>query len=175
MGVHPRSGQRWTNCLIVGVTAEGRLLDPNYRCGEPVEEAIPIDRLRKWRSGVTEVVTNSVALSLAVHRASEDLGALRIFDPDYPDRVVVAAGAPWFMTLFGRDSLLASWMALPLDQELARGVLQELADAQGSKTDPRPRSSPVESFTRFGSTTQAPGSSVDPIPTTEPSTPPCCS
>ena len=34
---------------------------------------------------------------------------------NHPDRVVVAAGAPWFMTLFGRDSLWASVMAMPVD------------------------------------------------------------
>ena len=33
---------------------------------------------------------------------------LRIFDPEFPDRAVVAAGAPWFMTLFGRDSLITA-------------------------------------------------------------------
>src|SRR5207249_9793879 len=57
--------------------------------------------------------------------------------PDYPERAVVAAGAPWFMTLFGRDSLLTSWMALLIDSDLALGVLQTLARFQGSPVDPR--------------------------------------
>ncbi len=61
----------------------------------------------------------------------------RIFDPDYPERVVVAAGAPWFMTVFGRDSLLTAWMALLVDPDLARGVLQTLARFQGTDVDPR--------------------------------------
>ncbi len=74
-----------------------------------------------------------------VARSAEDLGALRIFDPDYPERAVVAAGAPWFMTLFGRDSLLTSWMALLVDPDLALGVLQTLARFQGTKVDPRQR------------------------------------
>ena len=38
-------------------------------------------------------------------QSQRDLGALRIFDPEHPQRAVIAAGAPWFMTLFGRDSL----------------------------------------------------------------------
>ena len=41
--------------------------------------------------------------------------------PIIPDRAVVAAGAPWFMTLFGRDSLLASWMALLARSRSCRG------------------------------------------------------
>jgi len=48
---------------------------------------------------------------------------------------MVAAGAPWFMTLFGRDSLWASLMALPVDPSLALGTLQTLADRQGSVVD----------------------------------------
>ena len=69
-------------------------------------------------------------------RAGYDLGALRIFDPDYPEEPVVAAGAPWFMTLFGRDSLLTSWMALVLDPKLALATVRTLARLQGTKTDP---------------------------------------
>ncbi len=49
---------------------------------------------------------------------------------------MVAAGAPWFMTLFGRDSLWASAMALPVDPSLALGTLQTLADRQGKVVDP---------------------------------------
>ena len=69
-------------------------------------------------------------------RSTEDLAALRIFDPEHPDRAVVAAGAPWFMTLFGRDSLLTSWMALLVDPDLALGTLQTLARFQGDEVEP---------------------------------------
>ena len=135
-------GQRWSTCLLVEVTTAGRRLAASYPCGQPVEEAIPVNRLRQWRETVARVSTDDPALATAVSRASEDLGALRIFDPDHPDRVVVAAGAPWFMTLFGRDSLLASWMSLPLDQDLARGVLLELTDQQGSRVDRKSEEQP---------------------------------
>jgi glycogen debranching enzyme len=77
-----------------------------------------------------------------LRRSYDDLGALRIEDPEYPERVVVAAGAPWFMTLFGRDSLLASEMALPVDPSLALGTLQTLADRQGTVVDPKNEEEP---------------------------------
>ena len=48
----------------------------------------------------------------------------------------MAAGAPWFMTLFGRDSLITSWMALVLDPKLALATVRTLARLQGTKTDP---------------------------------------
>ncbi len=71
-----------------------------------------------------------------------DLAVLRIFDPAHADRMVVAAGAPWFMALFGRDSILTAWMALIADHRLAAGVLQALAELQGraevAATDEQP-------------------------------------
>ena len=80
--------------------------------------------------------TDHEGLRTVVARSAEDLGALRIFDPDFPERTVVAAGAPWFMTLFGRDSLLTAWMALLVDPELALGTLQTLARFQGRDVRP---------------------------------------
>src|SRR5690606_5501015 len=48
----------------------------------------------------------------------------------------VAAGAPWYMTLFGRDSLLTAWMALPIDVDLSIGTLKQLAELQGRQINP---------------------------------------
>jgi glycogen debranching enzyme len=45
--------------------------------------------------------------------------------------VVIAAGAPWFMTLFGRDSIITSHMALIVDPDIALGALNTLARLQG--------------------------------------------
>ncbi len=94
------------------------------------------ERYRAWEERVASVVSPDPRLALATHRSLDDLASLRIFDAEHPDRVVVAAGAPWYMTLFGRDSLLTSYMALPFAPELARGVLRELAELQGRTTDP---------------------------------------
>jgi glycogen debranching enzyme len=128
--------QSWSVCFIVGVVVDGQRLHTSHVCGESVEDAIPISRLRQWHGRVTQIATDDARLQSALHRSGEDLGALRIFDADHPERAVVAAGAPWFMTLFGRDSLLASWMALLLDPDLAEGVLLELAESQGVSSNP---------------------------------------
>jgi glycogen debranching enzyme len=68
----------------------------------------------------------------------------------------VAAGAPWFMALFGRDSLLSSYMALPLDTSLALGTLRALARLQGHADDPRSEEEPgrILHETRFGTDTE---------------------
>ncbi len=129
-------GGRWHVCLEVTVTADGVEIEPSSRCGTDVAHAVPVTRLASWRESTARIAAGHRALAAAVDRSLDDLGALRIFDPDHVDRVVIAAGAPWFMTLFGRDSLLTSWMALPVDHALAHGVVAELADTQGRRTDP---------------------------------------
>jgi glycogen debranching enzyme len=132
----------WSTCLQVTPIIDEDEIEPRYRCGEPVERATPVERLAKWRRSIPAVETDHDGLKDVLSRSAEDLGALRIFDPDFPERTVVAAGAPWFMTLFGRDSLITSYMALLVDPELALGVLQTLARFQGDKVDPRTEEEP---------------------------------
>ncbi|MFI0908455.1 glycogen debranching N-terminal domain-containing protein [Streptomyces sioyaensis] len=75
-----------------------------------------------------------------------DLDRLRLTDPQspHPDRPdqFLAAGAPWFLTLFGRDSLWAARMLLPLGTDLAAGTLRTLARRQGTVTDPTTEEQP---------------------------------
>ena len=92
-------------------------------------------RVREWRRGGPSIRTDDSELAAVLQRSVDDLGSLRIFDPEHPSQPVVAAGAPWFMALFGRDSLLASWMLLPLHPRLAISTLQTLAAYQGRTTD----------------------------------------
>ncbi len=94
-----------------------------------------MQRLRRWRADSPAAETDHPGLRMVLRQSLEDLGALRLHDPARPGQVAVAAGAPWFMALFGRDSLLTSYMALPLDPALALGTLQTLARMQGSKVD----------------------------------------
>ncbi len=93
-------------------------------------------RRQEWVAKIPQLHMGNRSVERTLRRSYDDLGALRIEDPAHPERIVVAAGAPWFMTLFGRDSLWASEMALPVDPSLALGTLQTLADRQGSVVDP---------------------------------------
>lgn len=67
-------------------------------------------------------------------RAVADLQALRMSTVERPDDPFLAAGAPWFFTLFGRDSLWAARMLLPLGHEIAASTLRVLAHYQGTTT-----------------------------------------
>jgi glycogen debranching enzyme len=132
----------WELGIEVTFTVEGTDVEPRFRLGQPVEASEPQTRLTTWRSTIPRITTDHEPLALAAHQAAEDLGVLRIRDPEHPESDVIAAGAPWFMTLFGRDSLLTAWMALLVDPTLARGVLRTLARFQGRDTDPRTEEQP---------------------------------
>lgn len=69
-----------------------------------------------------------------LRQSLRDLAALRLRLPDDPD-VFFAAGAPWFFTLFGRDSLWAARLLLPLDRSVAASTLRVLARLQGGAFD----------------------------------------
>ena len=86
-----------------------------FPIGTTPADAVPLRRLEAWHAAAPTLESNDPRLVTAFSQALADLAALRIVDRAHPDRIVVAAGAPWFMTLFGRDSLLTSWMTLPFD------------------------------------------------------------
>jgi glycogen debranching enzyme len=93
-------------------------------------------RREAWRHRTPTVRTDLRSLEVAYEASLRDLSALRLFGVDPGGLPVVAAGAPWFMTLFGRDSLLTAYMTLIADHDLAVGVLETLARLQGTRNDP---------------------------------------
>ncbi len=125
--------------VVVSLTAQpvcdGDPAHLMFPLGTTPFDALPVQRLNAWDASVPRVTSPDPRLSIVVDQALADIAALRIIDIAHPDRPVVAAGAPWFMTLFGRDSLLTSWMTLPFDGGLAAGVLATLAELQGRHDD----------------------------------------
>jgi glycogen debranching enzyme len=135
-------GEEWSTCIQVTPVVDGHEVTPRYECGTPVERSTPSARLASWRRGLPTIRSDDAAFTALVDRSTEDLAALRLFDPEVPERVVVAAGAPWFMTLFGRDSLLTAWMAMLVDSDVALGTLQTLARYQGIEVNPATEEEP---------------------------------
>ncbi|HET9657026.1 MAG TPA: glycogen debranching N-terminal domain-containing protein [Kineosporiaceae bacterium] len=132
----------WTTTVEVLPSTDGQEHASSFPLDMPVTDTNPVIRMASWRAASPRVTTDSTALRAALHRSVVDLGALRIADPERPGADVVAAGAPWFMALFGRDSLLTGWMALPFDPGLAAGTLHTLAAHQGRRADPMSEEEP---------------------------------
>jgi glycogen debranching enzyme len=133
----------WGTTLHVTPSLDGRdLIEFRSAAARAAAEAGPQQRLADWRTHSPLVKASDPRLAAVFAASTEDLGSLRIFDPEHADRAVIAAGAPWFMTIFGRDSLITSWMILPLDPSLALGTLRTLASLQGTKDDPSTEEQP---------------------------------
>ncbi|WP_433368879.1 glycogen debranching N-terminal domain-containing protein [Actinoplanes sp. CA-142083] len=77
-----------------------------------------------------------------VAQSLDDLAALRLTTPIDDGDTFLGAGVPWYLTLFGRDSLWAARMMLPLGTDLALGTLRVLARRQGEKVDPETGEAP---------------------------------
>jgi glycogen debranching enzyme len=119
---------------------DGRL---RWRVTVPARSAWTVT-LRFTRTDVAVVAAGEPPSPLAVTaddrrldelvRASvADLDALRMLDGDDG---YYAAGSPWYLTLFGRDSLWAARLALPLGWRTALGTVRALARRQGRRVDP---------------------------------------
>ena len=87
------------------------------------------DSLSAWRLRVPQIRASWVDLRLSFERSVADLAALRIGR-------LPAAGMPWFMTVFGRDTLITCLQTFLFGSELARGALRELAALQATDDDP---------------------------------------
>ncbi|MEN3340704.1 MAG: hypothetical protein V7644_108 [Actinomycetota bacterium] len=95
------------------------------------------DSLEVWQLRVPQLRATWDGLKHAFGQSVNDLAALRMRtdDRDGLGRLP-AAGCPWFMTVFGRDTILACLQTLLFGPELARSALRELANLQATEDDP---------------------------------------
>jgi len=103
-------------------------------------------------------VDGDVRVVMLWRRGLDDLAGLLLVDPgsagtaaspgtdaaasDAPGDRFLAAGTPWFLTLFGRDSIWAARLLLPLGTDLAMSTLRTLARRQGTRVDPETEEQP---------------------------------
>jgi glycogen debranching enzyme len=81
--------------------------------------------------------TPAVAVSRAWDQAVRDLEALHLEDPSHGRGVFIpAGGVPWYVTLFGRDSLVVSMQCIGGFPEFAAGALHRLSQLQATGDDP---------------------------------------
>ena len=128
-------GEDWRVCLQYDLlTSDGELPALATRCDFENEGEDEPQRLQK---SVTRLVPADVRLQFAYERAIEDLAALRLDEHDASfEKWMPAAGLPWFMALFGRDSLIASMQAMIAQPSVAIGTLENLAHWQSDVDDP---------------------------------------
>jgi glycogen debranching enzyme len=105
----------------------------------PDPPAVDEDRVaasyRAWNDSFADIATDNELFNLAIARSAGDLRLL-INEGPRPDERYVAAGVPWFTTLFGRDSLITSYQALAVRPQIAIDTLETLAALQSTEDDP---------------------------------------
>jgi glycogen debranching enzyme len=91
--------------------------------------------LERWLEDAPRLECDQDALKATYRRSLVDLASLRFSPPIAGGRSLPAAGLPWFMTMFGRDSIFTSLQALPFTPELAATTLRALGEWQGTTVD----------------------------------------
>jgi glycogen debranching enzyme len=128
----------WTTDLDV-VTAmagvAGTYIRPKYTRGRKrARPKMSVD-LERWLADAPRLECDWEPLRTTYRRSLVDLAALRFTPPVAGGHSLPAAGLPWFMTMFGRDSIFTSLQALPFTPELAATTLRALGSWQGSRLD----------------------------------------
>jgi glycogen debranching enzyme len=91
--------------------------------------------LAEWIANAPRLIASWDPLNRIYHRSLVDLAALR-FETGVAPGALPAAGLPWFMAVFGRDSLLTSFQSLAFAPELSASTLRALAVLQARTIDP---------------------------------------
>jgi glycogen debranching enzyme len=135
--VHVEPHGQWTTDLhvAIGRGIQGAGGRPKYERHAKKARPIMETSLEKWLDDAPGLECDWDPLKRTYHRSLVDLAALRFSPVSLPGHYLPAAGLPWFMTMFGRDSILTSLQALPFASELARTTLVALGLWQGSRSD----------------------------------------
>jgi glycogen debranching enzyme len=132
-----RPRETWKLCVDIVPIVDGKRRPPMLRCDAFHEHAdkMPMS-LDEWLDDAPKLSTENPAFERVYRQSVLDLAALRV----RPDAVKIkqampGGGLPWFMTVFGRDSIVTAYEAMHVHPELARATLQALAHLQSTEWD----------------------------------------
>jgi glycogen debranching enzyme len=126
----------WRTCVDLVALGDRFEAEPLLRCGAfgAPEPEMPMT-LQEWLAAAPRLETPDASLSRTYVQSLRDLAALRIRPRGDLQHAMPAGGIPWFMSVFGRDSILAAYEALPFEPTLAEATLQALAELQARERD----------------------------------------
>lgn len=128
-------GETWHSCINFIALADGDVLRPKHS-----DAAMDVTEAGKVMANFLEIATRLQSSNqevTAIHQqALVDLGALRIdVEEGEGHSWMPAAGMPWFVAVFGRDSIIVSLQTMAVSSEFARGTLMKLAQLQATAVD----------------------------------------
>ncbi len=131
--VELRAHEEWACELGVPVNFSSPWVAPERR-EVPMVATAPRDPVTVWRLNIPQLVSDSHELNQVIRTTALDLAALRIAARAGDQEIMLpAAGLPWFLTLFGRDTLITAYQTACVGPALARGALIALAAFQGKE------------------------------------------
>jgi len=129
-------GGSWHTCLEYTVTADGQQHAAPKDCIDHAPRSVLAGPLEDWRKAVMKLETTSQDFGQLYRQAVEDTASLRLpVEGTGHLEFMPAAGIPWFLALFGRDSLIAALQNAHVYPDFARGALDVLARFQATETD----------------------------------------
>jgi glycogen debranching enzyme len=134
LALEPR--ERWQLQVEVLPLPDGEQVATRFaerRFGEEVGRVR--DSLAAWQLRVPQLRCSWDALSHSFVQSVSDLASLRMRSDNSGIGKLPGAGVPWFMTVFGRDTIITCLQTLIFGPELARTALEVLADLQATEDD----------------------------------------
>ena len=135
--VRLRPREEWSTCIEIVPIVDGARRPPLLRCGGFHAEAPKMPKgLNQWLAEAPKLEAADDSLVHTYRQSLLDLAALRIRPDEAQIRwAMPGGGLPWFMTIFGRDSLIASYEALAFNHDAAQATLEALAHLQATEWD----------------------------------------
>src|SRR5262245_14111917 len=136
VALEPR--ERWDLRIEVLPLPDGEQVAARFaerRFGEEVGRVR--DSLAAWQLRVPQLRSSWDALTHSFGQSVSDLASLRMRSDNSGIGKLPGAGVPWFMTVFGRDTIITCLQTLLFGPELARTALEVLAELQARDDDPR--------------------------------------
>jgi glycogen debranching enzyme len=129
-------GQAWHCCLLYTLTDGARHFAAPADCVRHSKKSPHAESLAGWVRAVLKIETSNEEFYRLYRQALEDMAALRLPLPGTDHTVFLpAAGLPWFIAPFGRDSLIVSLQNQLIYPAFARGALEILGSLQAQEED----------------------------------------
>jgi glycogen debranching enzyme len=130
-------GAQWHSCLTYDLSDGEQVFPAPRGCiADDTDMSEQGRRLADWQSAVLKLESSNNAFQRLFRQATDDMAALRLpVEGAHQTQLVPAAGLPWFIALFGRDSLIASLQTSLVCSDFARGALDVLGVWQATERD----------------------------------------
>ena len=129
-------GGTWHCCLLYTLEDGAQLFPPSERCADQHQKTQHAENILDWLDAVLKIRTSNEEFYRLYHQALEDMAALRFPIAGTDHKVFLpAAGLPWFVAPFGRDSLIVSLQNTLVYPNFARGSLDVLGSLQAKVED----------------------------------------